>query len=275
MFAEESTAWGGVSRPPDTGGLGFGFKWDLGWMHDTLEYIRKEPVHRRWHHDNLTFRSVYAESENFVLPLSHDEVVHGKGALLGKMPGDAWQKRANLRLLYGYQWTLPGKKLLFMGGELGTWREWNHDDELDWGILGDAGHAGLSRWLGDLNAVYRATPALYRRDVTPGGFKWLVGDDRDSSVLAYLRLGDAGDHPALIACNFTPEPRAPYRLGVPVGGPWREALNSDAGIYGGSNLGNLGGVVAEPSLACRGEVYGLELMLPPLACVVLVSEHVP
>jgi len=272
MIAEESTAWGGVSRPPEAGGLGFGFKWDLGWMHDSLEYFRKEPVHRRWHHDQLTFRSVYAESENFVLPLSHDEVVHGKGALLAKMPGDPWQQRANLRLLYGYQWTLPGKKLLFMGGDLGTWREWNHDDELDWGILGDAGHAGLVRWLGDLNAAYRGLPALHRRDVRPGGFRWLVGDDRDASALAYLRLGEPGDPPALVACNFTPVARPDYRLGVPLAGRWREALNSDAERYGGSNVGNLGGVVADSGKTCRGQPFGLDLTLPPLGCVVLVAE---
>jgi 1,4-alpha-glucan branching enzyme len=271
VIAEESTAWGGVSRPPSDGGLGFGFKWDLGWMHDTLDYLRKEPVHRTWHHDQLTFRGMYADTENFVLPLSHDEVVHGKAALLAKMPGDFWQKRASLRLLYGYQWTLPGKKLLFMGGELGVWKEWNHDDELDWGILGDPGHAGIERWVADLNAAYRATPALHRRDVRPGGFRWLVGDDKDASVFVYLRIGEAGDPPALVACNFTPEVRRGYRVGVPVAGTWRERLNSDAASYGGSNVGNLGGVVATAELACRGEPYGLELVLPPLACVVLVA----
>ena len=272
MIAEESTAWGGVSRPPATGGLGFGYKWDLGWMHDTLDYFRKEAVHRSFHHDQLTFRSVYAESENFVLPLSHDEVVHGKGSLLNKMPGDVWQKRANLRLLYGYQWTLPGKKLLFMGDELGTWREWNHDEELDWAILGDPGHEGLVRWIHDVNAVYRATPALHRRDAKPGAFRWLVGDDREASVLAYLRLGEPGDPPVLVALNFTPVVRRAYRLGVPSAGRWREALCSDAGIYGGSNVGNLGGVVADAELACRGEPFGLELTLPPLGCIVLVAE---
>ena len=272
MIAEESTAWGGVSKPPEVGGLGFGFKWDLGWMHDTLDYLRKEAAHRPWHHDQLTFRSLYVESENFILPLSHDEVVHGKGSLIGKLAGDVWQKRASLRLLFGYQWTVPGKKLLFMGGELGQWKEWNHDDELDWAILGDPGHAALTQWLGDLNAAYRATPALHRRDVPPVGFRWLVGDDRDASVLAYLRLGDADDPPALVACNFTATPREHYRLGVPLPGRWRELLNSDAEIYGGSNLGNLGGVVATPELACREQPCGVEILLPPLACVVFVAE---
>jgi 1,4-alpha-glucan branching enzyme len=268
-IAEESTAWGGVSRPTDTGGLGFGFKWDLGWMHDTLDYIRKDPIHRRWHHDQLTFRSMYADSESFVLPLSHDEVVHGKGALLAKLPGDHWQKRASLRLLYGYQFTLPGKKLVFMGGEIGTWREWNHDDQLDWPILDDPGHAGIARWLGDLAAAYRSLPALHKRDVEPGGFRWLVGDDRDQSVLAYLRFGDDGDPPVAVLLNFTPVPRDGYRIGAPLAGRWREVLSSDAEIYGGSNRGNLGGVIAE-ARPCHEQPCSMTVSVPPLGCVVLV-----
>jgi 1,4-alpha-glucan branching enzyme len=275
MIAEESTAWGGVTKPPDTGGLGFGFKWDLGWMHDTLAYVRHDPIHRRWHHDQMTFRSVYADSENFVLPLSHDEVVHGKGALLAKLPGDVWQQRATLRLIYGYQWTLPGKKLLFMGGELGTWKEWNHDDELDWSILGDAGHAGIERWLADLNAAYRAHPALHRRDTGGDGFQWLVGDDRDASSFAFLRLGNPGDAEVVVACNFTPIARPGYRLGAPRPGRWREILNSDAASYGGGNVGNLGGVVADAARACQEQPYGLEVVLPPLGCVVLLAPAEP
>ena len=267
-IAEESTAWGGVTRPPEHGGLGFGYKWDLGWMHDTLGYLAREPIHRRWHYEELTFRAVYAASENYVLPLSHDEVVHGKRALLAKMPGDPWQQCATLRLLYGYQWTLPGKKLLFMGDELGVWNEWNHDDQLDWAIGDHPAHAGISRWIGDLNGAYRNFRALHLHDCDGDGFRFLVGDDRDASVLAYLRTGDAGDPPIAVVANFTPVPRHDYRIGVPHGGRWRELLNSDAAIYGGSGLGNLGEVNAE-SIACRGFDQSISLTLPPLAIVVL------
>ncbi|MBP6628833.1 MAG: 1,4-alpha-glucan branching protein GlgB [Kofleriaceae bacterium] len=273
-YAEESTAWPGVSRPVEHGGLGFGFKWDMGWMHDTLAYLRRDPIHRRFHHDELTFRAVYAGSESYVLPLSHDEVVHGKGSLLSKLPGDPFARRANLRLLLGYQWTVPGKKLLFMGGELGTWREWSHDGELDWAITSDPGHAGLGRWLGDLNAAYRALPALHRRDTPPLGFAWLGGDDRDSSVLSYLRWGDPADAPVVVVLNFTPIVRTGYRVGAPAGGHWRELLNSDAASYGGGNVGNLGGVDAE-AVPWHGQAHSLVVTVPPLGCVVLTPGPGP
>jgi len=271
MIAEESTAWGGVSKPPETGGLGFGFKWDLGWMHDTLTYMARDPVHRGHHHDEITFRALYAHTENFVLPLSHDEVVHGKGSLLSKMPGDDWQKFANLRLVYGYQWTLPGKKLLFMGGEMGVWREWNHDGQLEWELLRWPPHAGLQRWITDLNAVYRRQPALHRYDVDGPGFEWIAADDRGASVLVYLRKGDAGDPPVVAVCNFTPVPRHDYRIGLPGGGRWREILNSDAAAYGGSNLGNLGGFVAD-EIEWHGRRHSAPVSLPPLACVLFAPE---
>ena len=270
--AEESTAWGGVSRPPEHGGLGFGFKWDLGWMHDTLAYLHQDPVHRKYHHDQLTFRSIYANSENFVLPLSHDEVVHGKGSLIDKIPGDPWQRYATLRLLYGYQWTLPGKKLLFMGDELGVWNEWNHDGQLDWAIGAHAGHDGIARWVGDLNHAYRKYPALHRGDCEPWGFKWLIGDDRDASVIAYARFsGHAGDGPIVVVANFTPVPRDGYRIGVPLGGFWREILNSDSHAYAGSGLGNCGGMDAS-HVACRGYEHSLVVTVPPLAVVVFAAE---
>jgi len=270
-IAEESTAWGGVSRPPEHGGLGFGYKWDLGWMHDTLTFMARDPVHRKFHYDELTFRGIYAHTENYVMPLSHDEVVHGKGALLAKMPGDPWQKYASLRLLYGYQWTLPGKKLLFMGDELGVWGEWNHDHELDWAIGNHPAHAGIARWVGDLNAAYRAHRALHVRDCEQSGFQWLVGDDRDSVTLAYLRLGDDGDPPIAVIANFTPVPREGYRIGVPRGGFWREILNSDAEIYGGSGIGNRGGMHPEP-VHCRGFEQSLVVTAPPLGISVFVAE---
>jgi 1,4-alpha-glucan branching enzyme len=270
-IAEESTAWGGVSRPPEAGGLGFGYKWDLGWMHDTLGFLSREPIHRRWHYDELTFRAIYASTENFVLPLSHDEVVHGKGSLIRKVPGDPWQKYASLRLLYGYQWTLPGKKLLFMGDELGVWGEWNHDTQLDWPVAEHPAHAGIQRWLADLNAAYRKHPALHVGDCEPWGFRWIVGDDRDASVLAYARFGHAGDQPVVVVANFTPVVREGYRVGVPRRGFWREVLNSDADSYGGSGVGNRGGMVAE-SVACRGHECSLVVTAPPLSVVVFVAE---
>jgi 1,4-alpha-glucan branching enzyme len=271
MIAEESTAWGGVSRPPEHGGLGFGMKWDMGWMHDTLEYMRREAVHRRWHHEQLTFRAIYAEHENFVLPLSHDEVVHGKGALVAKLPGDDWQRHANLRLLYGYQWSLPGKKLLFMGGELATTREWNQDDVLDWQGLDSALRRGVLDWVRDVNAIYRRHPALHRRDCKPGALEWLVADDRDNSVLVFQRNGDGDDPPVIVACNFTPVPRHGYRVGVARTGNWREVLNSDAALYGGSDVGNLGGVVpsGEP---WHGKPSSISITVPPLACVYFAWE---
>ncbi|MBC7222270.1 1,4-alpha-glucan branching protein GlgB [Candidatus Bipolaricaulota bacterium] len=261
-IAEESTAWPGVSRPTYVGGLGFGFKWDMGWMHDTLFYFRHDPLFRKYHHHRLTFRGLYAFSENFVLPLSHDEVVHGKGALLGKMPGDPWQKRANLRLLLGYMWACPGKKLLFMGGEFGQEREWNHEGELDWPLLEKSEHRGIQLWVRDLNRLYREEPALHELDCEPEGFRWIVVDDADQSVLAFLRKSRDG-RVVLVVANFTPVVRYDYRVGVPHPGFWRELLNSDALEYGGSGVGNLGGRPAEP-IPSHGQPYSLSLTLPPL-----------
>jgi 1,4-alpha-glucan branching enzyme len=270
--AEESTSWPMVSRPLYVGGLGFGFKWDMGWMHDTLEYASHDPVHRKYHHSQLTFRMMYAYSENFVLPLSHDEVVHGNGSLFGKMPGDDWQKLANLRVLYAYMYAMPGKKLLFMGSEFGQRREWNHDQSLDWHLVDeDSRHAGLLRFVGDLNRLYREQPALWRRDADPGGFRWIDCHDPDNSVLSLLRLGAAGESPVAVALNFTPMPRTNYRIGVPQPGAWREALNSDALDYGGAGWGNLGLVEAAP-LAAHGQRHSLSVTLPPLGAVFLVGE---
>ena len=269
-IAEESTAWGGVSRPPEHGGLGFGYKWDLGWMHDTLKFLGREPIHRKYHYDELTFRAIYANTENYVMPLSHDEVVHGKGSLIDKIPGDPWQKYASLRLLYGYQWTLPGKKLLFMGGELGVWGEWSHDTELDWAVGNHPAHAGIARWLGDLNGTYRKYAALHRGDCEPWGFKWIVGDDRDASVLAFVRYGEPSDCPVVVIANFTPVPREGYRIGVPRGGFWKELLNSDADVYGGSGIGNRGGMTAEDH-ECRGFHHSIVVTVPPLGIVVFAS----
>jgi 1,4-alpha-glucan branching enzyme len=266
-IAEESTAWPGVSRPTYLGGLGFGFKWNMGWMHDTLRYMSKDPVHRRFHHHDLTFGLLYAFSENFVLPLSHDEVVHGKGSLLGKMPGDRWRKFANLRAYYGFMWTHPGKKLLFMGGEFGQEREWSHDRSLDWHLLADPAHAGLQALVRDLNGLYRGTPALHRCDCEPRGFEWIEASDTDNSVLAFLRRGDGADGDVAVVCNFTPIVRDNYRLGVPQGGWWRERLNTDAACYGGSNVGNGGGAMAEDE-PWHGRPHSLRLTLPPLATVV-------
>lgn len=261
-IAEESTAWPMVSRPTYVGGLGFGLKWDMGWMHDTLEYMAKDPVYRKYHHNNLTFRLLYAFFENFVLPLSHDEVVHGKGSLLGKMPGDDWQKFANLRLLLGYMYGQPGKKLLFMGGEFGQWREWAHDESLEWHLLQYPPHSGLQRWVSDLNRVYRSEPALYQLDFDPAGFEWVDCNDVVHSVVSFLRKG-RGEDVILIVCNFTPVPRFNYRIGVPYPGFWREVLNSDAREYGGSGLGNLGGVEAT-LIPWHGRPYSLDITLPPL-----------
>ncbi|MBI1209407.1 MAG: 1,4-alpha-glucan branching protein GlgB [Azospirillum sp.] len=266
--AEESTSWPAVSRPTDAGGLGFGYKWNMGWMHDTLAYFREDPIARRWHHDKLTFGMLYAYSENFVLPLSHDEVVHGKGSLLGKMPGDNWQKFANLRAYFAFMWSYPGKKLLFMGGEFAQWREWNHDTGLDWNLLDFPAHRGIQSLIRDLNRLYCNLPALHRRDCDPGGFEWIDCDDRDNSVISYLRKGDGDQPPVLVVCNFTPVPHSGYRLGVPAAGTWRELLNTDAEIYGGSDLGNSGGVAAQ-EVPCHGRPVSLVLTLPPLATVVL------
>jgi 1,4-alpha-glucan branching enzyme len=268
LIAEESTAWPGVSRPVSEGGLGFHYKWNMGWMHDTLHYMQEDAINRRWHHDQIAFGLVYAFSENFVLPLSHDEVVYGKGSLIGKMSGDHWQKFANLRAYFGFMWTHPGKKLIFMGGEIAQVREWNHDGSIDWWLLDQPEHAGMQRLVRDLNTVYRKIPALHVKDCDGNGFRWVVLDDRDQSVFAYLRLGREGDKPALVVCNFTPVPRFGYRLGVPVAGGWREVMNTDAGIYGGSNLGNGGWVQAEET-GWGDWPATLSLTLPPLATVVL------
>ncbi len=266
-IAEESTAWPMVSRPTYIGGLGFGMKWDMGWMHDTLLYMSKNPIHRKYHHNKLSFRGLYAFTENFVLPLSHDEVVHGKGSLFGKMAGDEWQKYANLRLLFGYMFTQPGKKLLFMGCEIAQWGEWNHDSSIEWDALQYPSHQGVQRWVRDLNAFYRGEPALYETDFLPDGWRWIDADDSDDSVLTYMRLRKDGNAPLIMACNFTPVPREAYRVGVPHPGHWREVLNSNAGIYGGTDQGNFGGRTTEP-IACHGHEQSLLLDLPPLAMVV-------
>ena len=263
-IAEESTAWPMVSRPNYLGGLGFGLKWDMGWMHDTLEYMSKDSLFRRYHHNKLTFRMIYAFHENFVLPLSHDEVVYGKGSLLGKMPGDDWQKFANLRALFGYMYAQPAKKLLFMGGEFGQWREWVHDASLEWDLLDYPLHAGLQRWVQDLNWLYRNEPALHELDCDPGGFEWIDCDDADSSVVSLIRKGKSSAAVILVLCNFTPVPRYSYRVGAPRGGRWQEVLNSDAAEYGGGNMGNLGGVDTAP-VGLHGRPYSLTLTLPPLS----------
>jgi 1,4-alpha-glucan branching enzyme len=267
-IAEESTAWPMVSRPVWLGGLGFGLKWNMGWMHDTLKYFQTDPLYRKFHHDKLTFSIWYAFTENFVLPLSHDEVVHGKGSLIGKMPGDEWQQFANLRLLYAYMWGHPGKKLLFMGGEFGQRREWQHDESLEWHVLEYPLHAGIRHWVRDLNHFYRASRALYERDFSPDGFEWIDCNDREASVVAFLRKGSRPEDVVLVVCNFTPVPRENYRVGVPRGGLWRERLNSDAETYGGSGQGNFGTVEAAP-LAAHGRTHSLYLRLPPLGALFL------
>jgi 1,4-alpha-glucan branching enzyme len=269
--AEESTSWPGVSRPTYLGGLGFGFKWNMGWMHDTLGYFAQDPVYRRYHHNELTFSMIYAYSENFVLPLSHDEVVHGKGSLLAKMPGDRWQQLANLRALYGYMWAHPGKKLLFMGGELAQEREWDHTRSLDWGLLEHDQHAGVQRLVGALNALYRAEPALYEQDHDPAGFRWLDANDAERNILAFLRFDLSGGRPLACVCNLSPVPRPQFRVGLPIAGRWRELLNTDSALFGGSNVGNLGGVEAAPE-PWQGQPCSAELTLPPLAVVWLVPE---
>jgi 1,4-alpha-glucan branching enzyme len=265
VIAEESTSWPMVSRPTYLGGLGFGMKWNMGWMHDTLDYMRQEPVYRKYHHDKLTFSIWYAFFENFVLPLSHDEVVYGKGSLIGKMPGDEWQQFANLRLLFGYMWAHPGKKLLFMGGEFAQRREWTHDGALEWWVLSQGGHAGVQRWVADLNALYQREPALHQVDFDAAGFEWIDCHDADASVLSFLRHPRDGP-PILVVCNFTPVPRTNYTVGVPVGGYWRELLNGDAPHYGGSGVGNYGGAEAAP-VPAHGHFHSLALTLPPLAAL--------
>ncbi|MFZ5512706.1 MAG: 1,4-alpha-glucan branching protein GlgB [Pseudomonadota bacterium] len=264
MVAEESTAWPMVSRPAYAGGLGFGMKWNMGWMHDTLSYFSKDPIYRKHHHNQLTFSIWYAFSENFMLPLSHDEVVHGKGTLLGRMPGDEGQQFANLRLLLGYMWGHPGKKLLFMGGEFGQRREWQHDESLEWHVLQYPLHAGVQRWLKDLNGFYRSTPALWQEDFSAAGFEWVDCNDWEESVLSFLRKGRDANELVLAVCNFTPVARHNYLVGVPRGGWWRECLNSDSQWYGGGGMGNHGGVEAAP-VGAHGRYYSLSLTLPPLA----------
>jgi 1,4-alpha-glucan branching enzyme len=266
--AEESTAFPMVSRPVDWGGLGFGYKWNMGWMHDTLDYISKEPVHRRFHHGSILFGLHYAFFENFILPLSHDEVVHGKRSILGRMPGDEWQRFANLRAYYGFMFGHPGKKLMFMGCEFGQDSEWNHDHSLPWHLLERAPHQGVQRLIRDLNRLYRGTPALHQLDCDGNGFEWLVTDDANQSVFAWLRKGQDPRARCVVAVNFTPEVRHNYRIRVPFAGNWREALNTDAGAYGGSNVGN-GGMV---SAVVTPDSPELHLVLPPLAALYLVPE---
>jgi 1,4-alpha-glucan branching enzyme len=267
-IAEESTAWPRVSRPTDMDGLGFGMKWNMGWMHDCLAYMKQDPIHRQHHHHELTFSLIYAFNENFVLPLSHDEVVHGKLSLLNKMPGDAWQQFANLRALFGFMWGHPGKKLLFMGCEFGQRREWTHDGELEWWAAALEGHAGLQHFVAQLNRVYRSTPALYQLDFSAAGFEWVVADDTRNSVFAFLRKPRSGGAPVLVVSNMTPVPRSNYLLGVPLPGYWREVINSDAKEFGGAGWGNLGGVEAAP-VPSNGRAYSLCLTLPPLSTLIL------
>ncbi len=269
LVAEESTAWPGVTRPADEGGLGFHYKWNMGWMHDTLHYMEENPVHRRWHHGEITFGLIYAFSERFVLPLSHDEVVYGKGSLIGKMPGDSWQRFANLRLYLAFMWAYPGKKLIFMGGEIAQEREWNHDTGIDWFLLDDPRHAGVQALLRDLNATYVGEPALHRGDCVPEGFQWSVLDDSAQSVFAFLRFDPAGEAPpVLCVSNFTPVPRYGYRLGVPTAGRWREIVNTDGGSYGGSGVGNSGEARAE-EVPHGNFPASVALTLPPLATLIL------
>lgn len=265
-IAEESTAWPLVSRPTSAGGLGFGLKWDMGWMHDTLEYMSEDPYFRKNHHHKLTFRMLYAFHENFVLPISHDEVVYGKGSLFGKMPGDDRQKFANLRLLFGYMYAQPGKKLLFMGSEFGQRQEWAHDRTVEWDLLEDSRHSGLQQWVADLNRLYRKEPSLFERDSDPAGFEWVDCTDAESSVVSLLRTGTSTEEEILIVCNFTPVPRQNYRIGASRGGFWKEVLNSDATQYGGSGWGNLGGLEAVP-IPLHGRAHSLTLTLPPLAAL--------
>jgi 1,4-alpha-glucan branching enzyme len=271
-IAEESTAWPAVTKPTYIGGLGFGLKWDMGWMHDILRYMGKDPVHRRWHHNDLTFRQLYAFSENFVLSFSHDEVVHGKGSLWSRMAGDDWQKFANLRLLYGLMFAQPGKKLLFMGAEFAQRSEWDHESFLDWDLLQQPAHSGVMHWLRDLNGLYRSEPALHELDCSPRGFEWIAPDDNEQNVISFLRRSADASRSVLVICNFSPVPRSAYHVGVPTGGYWEELLSSDAEHYGGSGWGNLGGVEAQPS-EFHGRPWSLEVALPPLGAVFLRSVN--
>jgi 1,4-alpha-glucan branching enzyme len=273
--AEESTAWPGVSRPTYVGGLGFGYKWNMGWMHDTLAYFQQDPIYRRWHHHELTFSLMYAFTENFILPLSHDEVVHGKGSLYNKMAGsDKWQKLANLRCLYAYMWAHPGKKLLFMGGELAQETEWSHERSLDWHLLEDERHAGIQRLVRDLNRGYRDEPALWEVDFEPAGFYWIEPNDAESNVVAFARTSKNHQRVIVFVANLSPIPRGPYRLGLPRAGRWREVLNTDSTFYGGSDTGNLGGIEAAP-IAWQGQPFSAEVTLPPLAALWLAPDEDP
>jgi 1,4-alpha-glucan branching enzyme len=272
-IAEESTAWPGVSRPVHLGGLGFTYKWNMGWMHDILGYMSKDPIFRRWEHNHLTFSMLYAYNENFILPFSHDEVVHGKRSLIDKMPGDSWQKAANLRALFGYMFTHPGKKLLFQGCEFGQWREWNHDEGLPWHLLNHPPHDGIHRFVRDVLHLYRREPSLFERDYDPSGFQWIDCNDIENSSVSFIRKAADGDDQLVVLLNFTPIPRHGYRVGVPFAGTYREVLNSDAGLYGGSNVGNGGRVATEPSPA-HGFEQSLRLTLPPLSCLVLKHDPI-
>jgi 1,4-alpha-glucan branching enzyme len=267
-IAEESTSWPLVSRPTDVGGLGFTYKWNMGWMHDMLAYAKEDPVHRRWHHQRITFSMLYAFTENFVLPLSHDEVVYGKRSMLDKIPGDAWQKHATLRALYGYLFGHPGKKLLFMGCEIAQWHEWNHDGSVDWHLLADPLHRGAQAWVRDLNHLYRQEPALHQVDFDGAGFSWIDCEDSENSLISFVRRGHDGSSACVVVVNFTPVPRPRYRVGVPTGGWYRELLNSDGAIYGGTNMGN-GGGVASQDLPAHGFAQSVELVVPPLGCLFL------
>jgi 1,4-alpha-glucan branching enzyme len=269
--AEESTAWPGVSRPTYLGGLGFGFKWNMGWMHDTLAYFQQDPVYRRWHHHELTFSLVYAFTENFILPLSHDEVVHGKGSLVTKMPGDRWQKLANLRALYAYMWAHPGKKLLFMGQEFAQEVEWSEDRSLDWHLLEEPEHGGIQSLVRDLNRAYKAEPALWELDYDPSGFWWVEANAAEDNVIAFARRSADSERVVVFVANLAPVPRYGYRIGLPRSGRWREAVNTDSGYYGGSDVGNLGGVAAE-GVPWSGQPFSAELTLPPLAALWLVPD---
>jgi len=270
VVAEESTAWPGVTAPVHAGGLGFDYKWNMGWMHDTLRYMGHDPIHRRYHHHDMTFGMVYARTEHFILPLSHDEVVHGKGSLLARMPGDEWRRFANLRAYFGFMWGHPGKKLLFMGGDIAQWSEWNHDGELDWGELASPAHAGVQAVVRDLNREYRRHPALHAGDADPEGFAWLIGDDIENSVFAFLRRH--GESRVLVVCNMTPVPRHGYRIGVPLPGVWNEIVNTDAQVYGGSGMGN-GGAVRAHETGAHGLPCSITLVLPPLATLMLTPAE--
>jgi 1,4-alpha-glucan branching enzyme len=273
-IAEESTAWPGVSRPINADGLGFGMKWDMGWMHDILDYLSRDPLYRKFHQDKLTFRKIYAFSENYVLPLSHDEVVHGKGSLLSKMPGDDWQKMANLRLLFAYMFAQPGKKLIFMGGEFGQWAEWDHEKSLDWHLLSYKPHQGIQKVVRALIHLYRNEPALFETDFEPSGFEWVDCNDSMNSVISFIRKGHSADDFILVVCNFTPIPLFNYSIGVPVKGFWREVMNTDAYEYGGTGAGNCGGITATET-ASHGRPYSLKLTLPPLSALFFKSGDLP